>query len=36
MERYTALPQVEKTKRRKQGLSNYVYNRYADGTPVQA
>jgi RNA-directed DNA polymerase len=30
MERYTALPQVEKSKRRKQGLSNYVYNRYAD------
>jgi RNA-directed DNA polymerase len=30
MGRYTALPQREKTKRRKQGLSNYVYNRYAD------
>jgi RNA-directed DNA polymerase len=30
MERYTALPQAEKTKRRKQGLNNYVYNRYAD------
>ena len=34
MERYMALPQVEKTKRRKQGMSNYVYNRYADdGAP---
>jgi RNA-directed DNA polymerase len=43
MERYTALPQAEKTKRRKQGLNNYVYNRYADdfvvlcnGTKAQA
>lgn len=43
MERYTALPQAEKTKPRKQGLNNYVYNRYADdfgvlcnGTKAQA
>jgi RNA-directed DNA polymerase len=43
MERYTALPQEEKAKRRKKGLSNYVYNRYADdfvilcnGTKAQA
>lgn len=30
MERYTSLPQREKTKRRKQGLANYTYVRYAD------
>jgi RNA-directed DNA polymerase len=43
MERYTAPPQKEKTKRRQQGLSNYVYVRYADdfvmlcnGTKAQA
>jgi RNA-directed DNA polymerase len=30
MERYTALPQKEKTKRRQHGLANYVYVRYAD------
>jgi RNA-directed DNA polymerase len=42
-ERYTALPQKEKTKRRQQGLSNFVYVRYADdfvvlcnGTKAQA
>jgi RNA-directed DNA polymerase len=43
MERYTALPQKEKTKRRQQGLPNFVYVRYADdfvvlcnGTKAQA
>jgi RNA-directed DNA polymerase len=43
MERYTSLPNSEKTKRRRQGLSNYVYVRYADdlvilwnGTTAQA
>jgi RNA-directed DNA polymerase len=43
MERYTALPQKEKTKRRQQGRSNFVYVRYADdfvvlcnGTKAQA
>lgn len=30
MERYTALSTAEKTARRKQGLENYVYVRYAD------
>jgi RNA-directed DNA polymerase len=43
MERYTNLPQREKTKRRQQGLANYVYVRYTDafvvlgnGTKAQA
>jgi RNA-directed DNA polymerase len=43
MERYTALSKKEKTQRRKQGLSNFVYVRYADdfvvlcnGTKAQA
>jgi RNA-directed DNA polymerase len=43
MERYTALPQKEKTQRRRHGLSNFVYVRYADdfvvlcnGTKAQA
>jgi RNA-directed DNA polymerase len=30
MERYTGLPQEGKAQRRKQGLANYVYVRYAD------
>jgi hypothetical protein len=30
MERYTALTHWEKTKRRQQGLANYIYARYAD------
>jgi RNA-directed DNA polymerase len=34
MERYTKLPQREKTKRRKHGTANYIYIRYADdGAP---
>jgi RNA-directed DNA polymerase len=43
MERYTKLPKQEKTKRRKQGLANYIYVRYADdfvvicnGSKIQA
>jgi RNA-directed DNA polymerase len=43
MERYTGLPQREKTKRRQQGLANFIYARYADdfvvlcnGTKFQA
>jgi len=43
MERYTALPTKEKTVRRRTGLANYAYIRYADdfvilsnGTKVQA
>jgi RNA-directed DNA polymerase len=43
MERYTSLPQREKTKRRKQGFAHYLYVRYADdwivlcnGTKAQA
>jgi len=30
MDRYTALPTADKTARRKQGLANYAYVRYAD------
>lgn len=30
MERYTALPQREKTKRRQQNEANFIYVRYAD------
>jgi hypothetical protein len=26
----------ERRKRRRQGIGNYLYVRYADGTPVQA
>jgi RNA-directed DNA polymerase len=36
LERYTALSHAEKTRRRQRGQGNYVYIRYADGTPVQA
>jgi hypothetical protein len=36
MERYTSLSATEKPQRRKQKRANYVYIRYADGTPVQA
>jgi 5-methylcytosine-specific restriction endonuclease McrA len=43
MTRYTSVPQKEKTKRRRQGLANYTYVRYADdfvvlcnGTKTQA
>jgi hypothetical protein len=34
--KYLNLSDYERTKRRKQGLGNYLYVRYADGTPVQA
>lgn len=30
MEKYTALPQKEKTRRRESGLANFIYVRYAD------
>jgi retron-type reverse transcriptase len=33
---YLNLSLHERTKRRKQGKSNFLYVRYADGTPVQA
>ena len=33
---YLNLSQYEREKRRVQGKGNYLYVRYADGTPVQA
>ena len=34
--KYLKLSRYEHSKRRKQGQGNYLYVRYADGTPVQA
>src|SRR5213594_3378498 len=36
MHKYTKLNEWYRRKRRVQGLSNFSYVRYADGTPVQA
>jgi len=34
--KYLNISQWLRTQRRKQGKGNYLYVRYADGTPVQA
>ena len=33
--KYLNLSKWERERRRKQGIGNYLYVRYADGTPVQ-
>ena len=34
--KYLNLTESQRAKRRKQGIGNVLYVRYADGTPVQA
>jgi hypothetical protein len=34
--KYLNLSNYERKRRRKQGKGNFLYARYADGTPVQA